>query len=267
MFIILLEKFNQKEVLDMGTTEFLSDQLTALSGSLGGEDTPSIWSRFIGGTNRANQPFISGYHQIWVQFPDKLFNAAAETALKWMCSTCEGFTPHSTTMNFVDVNGIGQIGSSFPSSRTVNREFTLTFREYRSLPIMNIFRTWHALFDTHAGISTLKAVELIPRNYKGAIMVAILKPTASGSNATLTKEDVEEIYFYEGVFPSTIPEDTATAADQASNETIQESVTFKFDGAPLDKSYNNGAIVESFINKVSGNSYNSAYNHIGLTTD
>lgn len=248
----------------MGTAEFLSSQLTNLKSSMGagGGDTPTIWSRYSGGHSRLNQPFISGYHQIWVQFPDKLFGSDATTALKWMSSTCEGFTPHSITMNFVDVNGIGQLGSSFPTSRTVNREFTLTFREYRALPIMNIFRTWHALFNTHTGISTFKASELIPLNYKGAMYVSVLKPTATGADASLTAEDIEELYYYEGIFPSTVPEDTATAADQATNETVQLSVAFKFDGAPLDMAF--PGVVDSFISKVSGNKYDSAYAFVGV---
>lgn len=242
----------------MDVSSYLSSQLLGLKTAA---DYPTYGSRYIGGHNRSNQPFISGYHQIWVQFPN-LFGENATESLKWLTATCEGFTPHSTTMNFVDVNGIGQLGSSFPSSRTVNREFTLTFREYRDTPILNIFRIWHGLFDPHTGITSVKGKDLIPVNYKGVIMVGILRPTASTPNAgqAISEEDIEDVLCYEGVFPSVCPEDTVLAADQATNETVQASITFKFDGAPLDKTW---GTISTFVDKISEAKYSNVYNFIG----
>lgn len=246
----------------MGSELFLSNQIDQLSRSVGALDGPTQMTRYMGGHNRENQPYITGYHQILVQLPEKLFTSSViQDATKWLTSTCEGFTPHSVTTNFVELMGVGQVGSSFPSSRTVNREFTLTFREYRSLPILNVFRTWHALFDTHLGISTLSANDFIPVNYKGSIVVAILKPTASGSGMSLTEDDIEECYMYEGVFPSVCPDDTVGASDQATNDLVQASISFKFDGAPLDRSHPN--LVNYFLNAVSENKYSNTYQKIG----
>jgi hypothetical protein len=247
----------------MGIEAYLSNQLSLLSNSIGATDFPTAPSRYIGGHNRENQPFITGYHQILVQLPSKIFGSSSANATKWLSSTCESFTPHSTTTNLVDVMGIGQIGSSFPASKTVNREFTLAFREYQSLPILNIFRTWNSLFDSHLGISTLSAADFIPVSYKGAITVALLKPTASGTNKTITAEDIEEIYMYEGVYPTTVPEDTIAAADQGTNDTIQASVTFRFDGAPIDKANND--LINYFVNMMTDNKYNSVYDRIGTS--
>jgi len=246
----------------MDIASYLSNQKTLLSNSMGADDQPTAMTRYMGGHNRTNQAFISGYHQIVVQPPAKLFGSDAPNATKWLTSTCESFTPHSVTINMVDLMGIGQVGSSFPVSKTVNREFTLAFREYRNLPILNIFRTWNSLFDAHAGIATLSASDFVPVNYKGCIMVGILKPTM-GNDGSISEDDIEDLYMYEGVFPMTIPEDTISAADQGTNDTIQASITFKFDGAPLDRSYS--GLVDQYLNLVNENSYNNIYNNVGVS--
>jgi hypothetical protein len=247
----------------MDIASYLSDQQTLLNSSIGSSsdntDKPTTMTRYMGGHNRTNQPYISGYHQIVVSPPAKLFEKSDASAVSsWLTSTCESFTPHSVTVNMVDLMGIGQVGSSFPVSKTVNREFTLGFREYRNLPILNIFRTWNSLFDSHVGISTLSAKDFIPQNYKGWIMVATMKPTSS--NGIITAEDLEDLYMYEGVFPMTVPEDTISAADQGTNDTVQASITFKFDGAPLTRSYGGGTeLVNSFIDYIRTRSYSDVY--------
>lgn len=246
----------------MGIESYLSNQLAHLANSIGASDYPTPPTRYIGGHNRENQPFISGYHQIIVQPPARLFgNTNVANISKWLVSTCESFTPHTTNINMVDVMGTGQVASSFPVSKTINREFTLAFREYQKLPILNILRTWSSLYDPHLGISTLPANEFIPASYKGAITVGILKPTASGTDKTITEDDIEEVYMYEGVYPTNIPEDTATSADQGTNDTVQLSVTFRFDGAPLDRK--SPDLVSFFVNMLSDNRYNAVYEKIG----
>ena len=52
----------------------------------------------------------------------------------------------------------------------------------------------------------------------------------------MTIADLEECYIYQGVFPTSIPIDTAAAADITANDTVQLSVPFSFDGAPLTSS-------------------------------
>jgi hypothetical protein len=237
----------------MGISENYMSRLGALLNDAIGVIGPDTMTRYMGGHTRLNQPFISGYHQIIVNPPTTLYGSSrASETQKWLTSACEGFTPHSSNINFVDVNGVGQIGASFPASRTFNREFTLTFREYQNMPILNIFRMWNGLFDPHLGITTMPSGGYIPNNYKGSICVGLLKPTTVNGNATgeIGPGDIEEVYFYEGVFPTMVPDDTATAADQATNDSIQLSVTFRFDGAPLDRSSNE--VVDYFVSQVNG---------------
>lgn len=248
----------------MSSQTYISQQLSQLNSALSSDDKPDTLTRYIGGHTRKNQPFISGYHQCIFSLPEGLFSSTADAsnANSWLMSTCEGFTPHSISMNMIDVNGIGQIGASFPTARVVNREFTLTFREYQKLPILNIIRMWHSLFDPHIGVSGgLTAAEFIPVNYKGLVAVAILKPTYDNDGA-ITVDDLEEGYIYEGVFPTVCPDDTATAADQMSNESIQESITFRFDGYPLTLS--NDGVADWFVSQLSGLKYlgSTSYNTI-----
>jgi len=240
----------------MSTTAYLSRQMAYLNDGNGTEKSnPDIATRYMGGKNRSNQPFISGYHQVIFDLPaNLLIDLNIEETHQWLTSTCEGFTPHSSNINFIDVNGVGQLGASFPASRTINREFTLTFREYQKLPIMKIFRAWNGLFDPHLGITSLAGGDFVPENYKGMVMVGILSPTAGSGINDNTRDimpaDVEDVYLYEGVFPTMVPEDTATASDQATNDSIQESVTFKFDGAPLDSS--ESKLVGHFLEQING---------------
>jgi len=42
------------------------------------------------------------------------------------------------------------------------------------------------------------------------------------------------LYIYNGIYPLTISEDSITASDQASNESVLANITFRFDGAPFD---------------------------------
>ena len=191
---------------------------------------PDCITRDIGGQFRNNHPYISGYFQIMVGLPERLFSYS-NTASKWLHSTCESFTPHSQSINKVDIQGQGQIGSSFVSSVTTTREFTLAFREYQNLPMLNIIKQWGSVMDPFTGVSPLGGNEFLPENYKGWIAVAQTKPTRSQTGA-LSIEDIEECYIYQGVFPTTIPLDTINS-DITANDSAQLSVTFSFDGSPL----------------------------------
>lgn len=214
--------------------DILSRLATQFSGNDGGgkRDKPDLATRDIGGQFRNNQPYISGYFQTLFNLPDGLFSSEKDEAAKWLQSTVEGFTPHSQTINKVDIAGQGQIGSSFVGSITTTREFTMTFREYQNMPILYVVRRWAALFDPHTGVSPLDGKDFIPSKYKGSVCVIQTKPVKAKDGA-LEASDIEELYVYQGVFPTTIPVDTAAASDITGNDTVQLSVTFSFDGAPL----------------------------------
>ncbi|MFW6242633.1 MAG: hypothetical protein ACOC2W_00580 [bacterium] len=219
-------------------------------------EMPDVFNRYMGGEYRQNQPFVTGYHQVLFSLPEKLFDTSPDDAQKWLTSTCESFTPHTVTPNFVDVMGAGQLGASFFTSKTIGREFTMGFREYQQLPIINIVDAWHSVFDEHTGSSPLLGNEYVQSNYKGSCVVFQLKPTGA-RNDILTADDVEELYFYQGVWPKTNPRDTAGASDQTTNEFIQLSITFSFDGAPLTMK---DGILEKCLTRLNGiGAYKQSY--------
>lgn len=219
---------------------------------------PDIMNRYMGGEYRDNQPFVTGYHQVVFSLPERIFDNP-DTAQKWLTSTCESFTPHSVTPNFVDLMGVGQIGASFYTSKTIGREFTIGFREYQKMPIMNILDLWNSVFDEYTGASPLKGDEYHPQSYKGSCVVYQLKPTGAHSEE-LTEDDIEEIYYYHGVWPKTNPRDTIGASDQTTNDFVQLSVTFSFDGAPLTTKDDSG-LISSALNTLNGlGKYMDSYN-------
>jgi hypothetical protein len=218
-------------------------------GGGGTRQMPDPGTRDIGGQFRTNQPYISGYFQALFNLPSKLTGGAQDSAQKWLHSTVEGFTPHTQTLNKVDIVGQGQIGSSFVASVATTREFTMTFREYQNMPILNIIRLWTAIFDPHSGVAPLGGDEFIPSNYKGSVCVIQTKPVRATTDG-YKADDIEELYIYQGVFPTTIPVDTAAASDITGNDTVQLSVTFSFDGAPLTSSEVDKATVVGWYNNI-----------------
>ena len=251
----------------MSSTTIISRLNTRFDHADGDREKPDFLTRDIGGHFRNNQPYISGYFQIVFGLPDELFGGpeAVERASKWLHSTCEGFTPHTQTLTKVDIMGQGQIGSSFIANVMTTREFTLTFREYQNLPIMNIIKRWASVFDPFTGVSPLSGNRFIPENYKGWLAVAQTKPVRSRDHA-LKAQDIEECYIYSGVFPTNIPLDTLNS-DITANDTAQHSVTFSFDNTPLTSAEPGVTekVIEllanmQMIGTAGGNDSNSTYN-------
>jgi hypothetical protein len=196
-------------------------------------EKPDFLTRDIGGHFRNNQPYISGYFQVIFGLPDELFGGPdrVRRASQWLHSTVESFTPHTQMLNKVDIMGQGQIGSSFISSITTTREFSMTFREYQNLPILNIIKRWTSVFDPFTGVSPLDGNRFIPLNYKGWCAVAQTKPVRS-RDEQLTADDIEECYIYSGVFPTNIPLDALNSAI-SGNDVAELSMQFSFDNTPL----------------------------------
>ena len=200
---------------------------------------PDSLNRYMGGNYRLNQPFISGYWYLILQPPAMIFDAAlnggASLATAWFHSTAEGFTPPTQTIMKVDVPGMGGTASSFYSGRETNREFTITFREYQNLPISTAIRTWASVIDPHLGRSPLK--EFLPMYYKGSAYAILAKPTFRNDTTNLMSidaGDIEQVYYMEGVMPTTVPDDSFST-DIATNDALQLSVTFSFDGSFFTK--------------------------------
>lgn len=230
-------------------------------------DRPHEMNRYMGGHRRVNHPYISGYWYLIIEPPMRLFNdhfmgqqntdvissanqahafsnGAYESA-RWIHSTAEGFTPPSRTLTKVDVPGLGGTGSSFVAGQQLTRTFTITFREYQDTPVLNTFNLWTSVIDHHYGVSPLMGNEYIPANYKGAAWVFLCKPTLTSADPAAAQgfasedfqinySDVDQFFFFEGVFPEAAPFDGFNS-DIATNDVTQLSVTFSFDGWPKGK--------------------------------
>ena len=231
-----------------------------ITGAMSEREMPDGLTRDIGGFSRTNQPYINGYFQVIFSLPQKLFTSEAATAVNLLHTTAETFTPHTQTMDKIDLVGQGKIGSSFPASTTVTREFTLAFREYQNLPILNTIRTWASMFDPHIGVSPLKGSEMIPLSYKGACYVIMTKPSMGDQNQIIDPENIEEIFAYDGVFPTTVPYDILNQ-DVNTNDSIQNSVTFSFDGFPLTIVDGGQELVSKVQNLLNDKQYMRTFDH------
>jgi len=217
----------------ISSAAYIAGQLLRLNDSLNtAGDLPSGASRYSGGRSRRGQPFISGYHHVLFYFPTVVFLAMGNDAQKVLFSTCETFSPHTYAINTSDVYGIGQVATSYPVSRTTNRDFTMGFRERSGLPVLSCIKAWHTLFNPIFGTSPYGNLSLSPTTYKGTVLVAIVKPTSSDGHITV--DDLEEAYVYNGVYPTNITEESITSSEQSTNESVLATVSFKFDGAPFD---------------------------------
>lgn len=196
-------------------------------------DSPHQLNRFIGGHTRKNHPFISGYWYLILVPPTKIFNESTGLFTDWFHSTAEGFTPPNRSITKVDVPGMGGMGSSFIAGQEITREFSATFREYQNLPIIQALRTWGSVIDPHLGRSGLTDTYL-PSDYKGQCFAILSKPILSGDNKDIKSTDIDQVYYMEGVFPTTVPDD-AFSQDIATNDVVQLSVTFSFDGGFFTK--------------------------------
>jgi len=213
---------------------------THLSGSYGmldaqGVEMPDPLTRYFGGHNRQNHPYVSGYWQLIIDPPTAIFDSQAkQNATQWMHATAESFTPPSRNLNKADVRGQGGLGSSYVVGQTLNRTFSTSFREYQNLPLYNIIELWTSVIDPYTGVSPLAGNEWIPANYKGSALVVLTKPTHSKPGETFEPDDLEQVYFFHGIFPESPPYDTLNA-EISTNDVAAHNITWSFDGWPLTR--------------------------------
>jgi hypothetical protein len=204
------------------------------------EDNPNKMTRYSGSHVRKNHPYVSGYWYLVINVPQIIFGDRTVNTQIWLHSVCESFTPPTKTIRKEDIPGLGGVGASFITGQDITRTFTITFKEYQHLPIKKIFDMWTGVMDHHHGLSPLAGKNWVPRSYKGNCFVILAKPT--GYNAfrngkegmgAIGLEDIEDVYFFEGVFPETDPNDGFNS-DISSTSFVTHSINFSFDGFPLN---------------------------------
>ncbi len=217
-----------------------------------GRDRPNVLTRYMGGHNRDNHPYVSGYWHFILDPPHQIFRDQREEATTWWHCTAEGFTPPTRTLNKADVPGQGGLGSSFVTGQTLTRTFTVTFREYQELPIFNILQLWCSVIDPYTGVSELSGDLWVPKSYKGSAMAVLTKPSISVEGQAITPLEIENVFFFHGVFPEAPPYDTL-GTDIATNDVVQHSITFSFDGWPLTRE--DSGVVDQAVSVLNGNKY------------
>ncbi len=254
-------KINYKERITMALRDPMLTMIADARGTPGSsnthDDRPREMNRYMGGHRRFNHPFVNGYWYLLIEPPEFLFDrgsniqeigdnvsegsggrnsvAAFETS-RWLHSTAEGFTPPTRTLTKVDVPGMGGMGSSFVAGQQLTRTFSCTFREYQDTPVFNAINRWTSVIDHHYGVSQMNGNEYLPANYKGCAYVFLCKPTVLSYDLGIQGIDVEQFYFFEGVFPESAPQD-AFNSDINTNDVVQLNITFSFDGWPYGREH------------------------------
>lgn len=216
---------------------------------------PQGLTRYFGGHSRTNHPYVNGYWQYFVAPPSKLFSTVADTAVKWFHATAEGFTPPSRNLNKADLPGQGGVGSSFVTGQSLMRNYTVTCREYRDLPMMKLIELWTSIIVPYIGVSEFGGADWMAKTYKGHAFAIFTKPVADPSSQ-ITEASIEEVYYFDGVWPENNPTDSLSQ-DISANDIVQYSVNFSFDGWPLTKS--DDGVVAAAVSVLSAYQYQSTY--------
>jgi len=224
-------------------------------GDAGTDEKAQNLTRYIGGSDRKNHPFVTGYWQFFVELPKMIFGNDSASDETWFHSTAEGFTPPSRTLNKADVPGQGGLGASFVVGQTLNRTFTVTFREYRNVPILSLAERWCSIIDPYMGVSPVSGPNWLPSSYKGIACAVLTRPVHANASV-ITAEDIEQVFYFDGVFPEAPPYETF-AADISGNDLLQHSISFSFDGWPLTRA--DTTALDYAVNKLSAMDYENTY--------
>lgn len=198
------------------------------------------YSRYSGGHAATNGPFISGYWYLLIELPNdvitnvssgdtsygkNLFNIDSnvrKSIKKYLHFSSESFNPPSKTINKGEVSGFGGIKKYIVLNQTITPTFSVSFYEKSGMPIHKIFKIWSNMFNSNYGHKH-------PGNHKGRLYAFLCKPTFSYSTRTSpSEEDVEEMFYFEGVFPENDGNDSL-AANIAENNKIEYTMQFSFD--------------------------------------
>lgn len=202
------------------------------------------YNRYKGGHVLTSGPFVSGYWYLLLELPvglldgkvtesTSLFSTNINNHLKikkYLHCVAEAFTPPSKTIQKGEVSGFGGIKKFIPLNSSITPNFTITFFELSGLPIHKIFKIWTNMFNSQYGNSNSIV-------NKSRAYIFLCKPTWSytiGSGSSLvrelapSKEDVEEMYYFEGIFPETDGSDSLNS-DISQNSIVQYQIQFSFD--------------------------------------
>jgi len=198
-------------------------------------------NRYQGGSDlEANShPFIKGYFYIVTELPD-IFETTDKLKLSnLLLSSAEQFTPPGDRqLKTEDVLGMGGLDSTFVVGQTIDRNFSVQYKEYWGAPIFRVHRQWTSIIDPYAG-GAVKGENASVNHfdvsaYKGRMWVIQTKPVVAVSGTVYTEEDIIKVDYFDGVFPKT---DLKSLYDSniSDNTIVRPNIQYSYDGFPLDE--------------------------------
>lgn len=233
--------------------------------------SPDI-NRYLGGARRGvdSHPYVKGYFYVFFGFPTDLFPDSAseessiikERAMIYTLSAAEGYTPPGDRqLKTEDIAGQGGVDSSFITGQTLDRNFSIQYRDYWGAPIFRIHRQWTQYLNPYIGGATTvrrgdvtQNVEFAPYEYKGTCMIIQTKPVTL-IDTGYSESDIIKVDYFDGVFPTT---DLKSAYDSniTDNGIVRPTVQYRFDGFPLDET--NPAVRQKALQILNSVDYNRA---------
>jgi len=215
--------------------------------SMNHNHSPDV-NRYLGGANRKedSHPFVKGYFYVFFGFPPNLFyegksteyGITNESALIYTLSAAEGYTPPGDRqLKTEDVMGMGGVDASFITGQTIDRNFSIQYRDYWGAPLFRIHRQWTQYLNPYfGGVVGGKGSEgslFEAQEYKGTCMVIQTKPVTK-LEGDWDKSHIIKIDYFDGVFPTT---DLKSVYDSniTDNTVAKPNVQYRFDGFPLDE--------------------------------
>jgi len=135
---------------------------------------------------------------------------------------------------------MGGLDASFVTGQTLNRTFSLNFRELWGNPVFAYHRMWTSIIDPFYG-GTNKDISFIPSNYKGKILVIqttpnIIAKTKTQDGVTDAEKYITKVNLFTGVVPTT---DLSGAYDAniSDNSIVKPTVNYEFDGKDYDETF------------------------------
>jgi hypothetical protein len=224
-------------------------------------------NRYLGGFSRGvdSHPYVKGYFYVFFGFPPILFRTESVTpqqALIYTLSGAEGYTPPGDRqLKTEDVMGMGGVDASFITGQTIDRTFSIQYRDYWGSPIFRVHRQWTQYLNPYYGGVTEAAGgvgEINPMfmaaEYKGTCMVVQTKPITKKNTGgkRWIDADIIKVDFFDGVFPITDLK-SAYDANITDNSIAKPTVQYRFDGFPLDET--NSSVMTKALQVLNSVSY------------
>ena len=208
--------------------------------------TSDYTNRYTGGSDLAENanPFIKGYFYVLFELPDLFSDDSSTTGAskanleKLLLSSAESFTPPGDRqLKTEDIQGMGGLDSSFITGQTIDRNFSIQYKEFWGAPIFRVHRKWTNIINPYAGglvKSTAGSVNFEASAYKGKLWVIQAKPVVGQDEKKYEIEDIIKVDYFDGVFPRT---DLKSIYDSniTDNSIVRPNVQYSFDGFPLDE--------------------------------